>query len=183
MFMTKLLLNISELDPLSSPEKKAQIDRICEENREIPGATMIVLNELQSTFGFITEPMQAYVAQQLKVPLGAVHGVVTFYSFFCIKPRGRHTIKFCMGTACYVGGMPMLIEKAKQILGIEIGDTTPDGGITLEVCRCVGACSQAPVLLVDEEAAGRVRPNKMNQIIRKIQEKDQAEAAPVAEAV
>lgn len=178
--MTKLLLNISELDPLSSPEKKALIDRILEENRDIPGATMIVLNELQSQIGFITEAMQAYVAQSLKVPLGSVHGVVTFYSFFNTQPRGRHVIKFCMGTACYVGGMPQLIDKARQILGIEMGDTTPDGGITLEVCRCVGACSQAPVLLVDDQAAGRVRPNKMAQIIKKVQDQDQKEGVPAA---
>jgi NADH-quinone oxidoreductase subunit E len=180
--MTNLLINISELDPLNEPAKKAQIDQILEENRHIPGATMIVLNELQSQIGFITEAMQAYVAESLKVPVGAVHGVVTFYSFFNTKPRGRHTIKFCMGTACYVGGMPQLIDKARQILGIEMGDTTPDGGITLEVCRCVGACSQAPVLLVDEEAAGRVRPNKMAQLIKKVQEKDKAQAVPAAEA-
>ena len=72
-----------------------------------------------------------------------------------------------MGTACYVGGMPQLIEKAKQQLGIEMGQTTKDGAMTLEVCRCVGACSQAPVIVVDEEAVGRVKPNKLPQLIRK----------------
>ena len=99
--------------------------------------------------------------------MGAVHGVVSFYSFFTTQPRGRHTMKFCMGTACYVGGMPQLIEKAKQALGIEMGQTTKDGAITLEICRCVGACSQAPVIVVDEEVSGRVKPNKLPQLIRK----------------
>jgi NADH:ubiquinone oxidoreductase subunit E len=98
--------------------------------------------------------------------------VVSFYSFFTTKPRGKHTIKFCMGTACYVGGTPQLIDKARQVLGIEPGETTSDGLITLELCRCVGACSQAPVVVVDEDTHGRVRPNKFPQIVRGLQEND-----------
>lgn len=160
---------IPDNDPLANPQTRAQINAILDKNRDLPGATMVVLNELQNEIGFITEPMQAYVASRLKVPISAVHGVVSFYSFFTTTPRGRHTIKFCMGTACYVGGTPQLIEKAKQILGIEPGQTTKDGAITLEVCRCVGACSQAPVVVIDEESVGRVRPNKLPQLIRPIQ--------------
>jgi NADH:ubiquinone oxidoreductase subunit E len=129
---------------------------------------MVILNELQSQIGFVSEPMQRYTAQKLRIPYSKVHGVITFYSFFTTTPRGRHTIKFCMGTACYVGGVPQLIEKAKQILGVAPGETTKDGNITLEICRCVGACSQAPVIVVDEETHGRVRPNKLPQIIRGI---------------
>ena len=168
--MTRLLEHIAENDPLAIPEKREIIDQILEENRDLPGATMVVLNELQSRIGFITESMQAYVAKKLHVPVGAIHGVVTFYSFFTTKPRGRHTIKFCMGTACYVGGTPQIIEKAKQALGTDLGDTTPDGAITLEICRCVGACSQAPVIVIDEEVQGRVKPNKFPQLLRKIQD-------------
>lgn len=166
----KTSIDIPANDPLLVPEKKAIIDQIFEDNKNRPGSTMVILNELQSKIGYITEPMQHYVAQQLRVPVGAIHGVVTFYSFFTTKPRGKHTIKFCMGTACYVGGMPQLIEKAKQMLSTNIGDTTDDGNITLEVCRCVGACSQAPVIVVDDEAHGRVRPNKLPQLIRKCQD-------------
>jgi NADH-quinone oxidoreductase subunit E len=163
----KILEHLPENDPLVNPGQKALIDRIIAANKSVPGATMVILNELQSQVGHISQPMQAYVAQELKVPYGAVHGVVSFYSFFTTQPRGRHTLKFCMGTACYVGGMPQLIEKAKQQLGIEMGQTTKDGALTLEVCRCVGACSQAPVIVVDEEAVGRVKPNKLPQLIRK----------------
>ena len=162
-----VLEHIPENDPLVNLAQKAQIDHIIAANRSVPGATMVILNELQSQIGHISLSMQAYVAQELKVPYGAVHGVVSFYSFFTTQPRGRHTLKFCMGTACYVGGMPQLIEKAKQQLGIEMGQTTKDGALTLEVCRCVGACSQAPVIVVDDEAVGRVKPNKLPQLIRK----------------
>ena len=167
--MLKILENIPENDPLVIPELKAMIDEIIAEFRELPGATMVVLNELQTRVGFISEPMQAYVAREMDIPVSAVHGVVSFYSFFTTQPRGKHTIKFCLGTACYVGGIDQLIEKARQHLGIGPGETTKDGLVTLEICRCVGACSQAPVLVVDEEIAGRVKPNKIPQIMKKVE--------------
>ena len=151
-------------------DQKEIMDRVLEENEDKPGAVMVVLNELQSQIGFVSEAMQSYVAHAMHVPVSTIHGVVSFYSFFTTTPRGRHTIKFCMGTACYVGGTPQLIEKAKQILGIEPGQTTADGAITLEVCRCVGACSQAPVVVIDEDVSGRVRPNKLPQLVRPVQQ-------------
>ncbi len=167
--MTRLIENIAPSDPLLDAQKRAVIDQVLDENKHRPGSAMVVLNQLQSQIGFISQPMQAYVAHRLRLPVASIHGVVTFYSFFTTKPRGKHTIKFCMGTACYVGGTPQLIEKAKQSLGVDIGDTTPDGNVTLEICRCVGACSQAPVVVVDEQVQGRVRPNKVPQVLRKVQ--------------
>jgi NADH:ubiquinone oxidoreductase subunit E len=157
-------------NPLLIPDKKILIDKIINDNCNRPGATMVVLNELQSAIGFVSEEMQNYVALKLQVPVSRVHGVVSFYSFFTTTPRGKHTIKFCMGTACYVGGTSSLIEKAKQVLGVEPGQTTKDGNITLEVCRCVGACSQAPVIVIDEDVIGRVKPNKLPQILKPVQE-------------
>lgn len=169
--MANAQIEVPENDPTLIPEKRQLIDRVLEENRGLPGATMVVLNELQSRIGYISEPMQAYVAEKLHVPVSSVHGVVSFYSFFTTTPRGKHTVKFCMGTACYVGGTPQLIDKAKQILGIDPGQTTKDGEITLELCRCVGACSQAPVVVVDEETIGRLRPNKLPQALRSVTSK------------
>ncbi len=168
--MLKVLEKIPETDPLAVPAQKALIDQILAECKDLPGATMVVLNELQSRIGYISPSMEAYVAEKLRVPMSQVHGVVSFYSFFTTQPRGKHTIKFCMGTACYVGGAPQLIDKARQALGIEPGQTTKDGAITIEVCRCVGACSQEPVVTVDDDLYGRVRPNKLPQILRKCQE-------------
>lgn len=173
--MTGLSGNNKNKDPLTDPEQKHIIDQIIASNKNRPGATMVVLNQIQSEIGFISPSVQKYVAAELNVPASVVHGVVTFYSFFTTEPRGKHTIKFCMGTACYVGGTPQLIEKAKQVLGIDPGETTEDGLITLELCRCVGACSQAPVVTVDEEIYGRVRPNKFPKIIHDIQEMEKTE--------
>jgi NADH-quinone oxidoreductase subunit E len=167
--MTKLLREIPANDPLHTADLKAVIDTAITENKDRPGAVMLVLNEVQGKIGHVSPCMQAYIAQNLKVPLGQVHGVVTFYSFFKTKPHGKHTIKFCLGTACYVAGVPQLIEKAKQMLNIELGETTADGQITLEECRCVGACSQAPVVVVDEEVQGKLRPNKFPQVLKKVQ--------------
>jgi NADH:ubiquinone oxidoreductase subunit E len=164
--MATLTDSVLQNDPLADPVKKQIIDNVLNKNKHLDGATMVVLNELQSQIGFISPAMQKYVAQGLHIPLSKVHGVVSFYSFFTTMPRGRHTVKFCMGTACYVGGMPQLIDKAKQVLGVEPGNTTPDGEITLEICRCVGACSQAPVIVVDEDLHGRVKPNKLPQLLK-----------------
>ncbi len=163
-------MNALKNDPIENPETRAVIDRILETNKNLPGGLMVILNEIQTQVGFISETVQRYVANKMHIPVTTIHGVVSFYSFFTTTPRGKHTIKFCMGTACYVGGMPQLIDKAKQILGVEPGQTTPDGMITLELCRCVGACSQAPVIVVDEDSHGRLRPNKLPALLRTVQE-------------
>jgi NADH-quinone oxidoreductase subunit E len=168
--MPNVLENIPKTDPVAIPEQRAIIDQILEKNRGLPGSVMVVLNDLQSSIGFISPAMQAYVAKQMRVPMQQIHGVVSFYSFFTTQARGKHTVKFCLGTACYVGGAPQLIEKAKQVLGVDPGQTTPDGMATVEVCRCVGACSQAPVVVVDEEMHGRVKATKLPQILRKAQQ-------------
>jgi len=167
--MIDVLESIPETDPLALPQQRTVIDHILEENRDMPGATMVVLNELQSQIGHISKPMQAYVAKKLRVPMSQINGVVSFYSFFTTQPRGKHCIKFCLGTACYVRGAPKLIEKAQHSLDINVGETTEDGEITLEVCRCLGACSQAPVVVVDESTRGRMHPDLIPQILRECQ--------------
>lgn len=159
--------DVLENDLTLDPGQRAIIEQIILENRGRPGAMMVVLNELQARIGYISEPMERFIARHLDVPVSAVHGLVTFYSFFSNRPRGKHTIKFCLGTACYVGGTQQLIDKARQLLDIDVGETTPDGLVTLEVCRCVGACSHAPVVVIDDEVKGRLRPEKFSQVLIK----------------
>ncbi len=154
--------------PLNQAESREVIDNILCSYKDMPGGLMVILNEIQSQIGYISQPIQEYVSLVLNVPVSTVTGVVSFYSFFTTKPRGDHTIKFCMGTACYVGGTQQLIQKAQQLLEIEPGETSPDNRITLEVCRCVGSCSQAPVVVVDEQLYGRLRPSKIPPLIRNI---------------
>ena len=168
--MLKILENVAQTDPLAIPEQRMIIDRILADNKDLPGATMVVLNELQNEIGYISIPMQAYVAEQLRVPMSKVSGVVSFYSFFTTTPRGKHNVKFCLGTACYVGGAPELLEKIKQLLSVQPGETTEDGSITVEVCRCIGACSQAPAVVIDKDIYGRMHPNKLPQVLKKYQD-------------
>jgi NADH-quinone oxidoreductase subunit E len=166
-------IQLIKIDPARNPDLKNKIDPILEKNKNKLGSLMVILNEVQSKVGFVSKPIQQYIAHSLRIPESRVHGVVSFYSFFTTEPRGNHTIKFCLGTACYVGGSPQIIDKAKQLIGVEPGKTTPDGNITLESCRCVGACSQAPVVVIDDEIHGRVKPNKLAQLIRGIDTKEE----------
>lgn len=158
----------SRVDPSENSELTELLITILEKNKSKPGSLMVVLNEVQSKIGFVSEQIQEFIAQYLKIPVSKVHGVISFYSFFTTRPRGTHTIKFCTGTACYVGGSSQLIDKAKQLIGISLGETTTDGNITMEETRCVGACSQAPVVVVDEVIHGRVKPSKIAQLVRSI---------------
>ena len=160
------------IDPTQNPALAEKLVRILEEHKNKPGSLMVILNDVQAKIGFVSEQIQQFIANYLKMPVSKVHGVISFYSFYTTQPRGKHTVKFCIGTACYVGGAEQLIDKAKQLIGIEMGQTTSDGNITMEDCRCVGACSQAPVVVVDEVIHGRVQPSKMATIIRTIERQD-----------
>ncbi len=163
------------ISPLIDTQKKSAIDDILVRNQNSPGSTMVVLNEIQEKVGYIPNDVQRYVARVLGVPLSTIHGVVSFYSFFTTKPRGSQTVKLCLGTACYVGGTSQLIDKLQNELEIRVGETTADGEITLEVCRCVGACSQAPVVMVNEDMHGKVTPQKMTRLIKDLHRKKQVE--------
>jgi len=153
-------------DPVAVAEQRAKIDAIIAEHSPKAGSTMVILNEIQTEIGHISRPMQNYIADKLHIPLKDVYGVVTFYSFFTMKPRGKHRVAFCLGTACYVGGAEMLIEKAEQILGVKLGETTPDRKFTLEPCRCLGACSQAPAVMIDNTLHGHNKPSRMITVLR-----------------
>ncbi len=113
--------------------------------------------------------MQQYISDELGVPLSHIYGVLTFYSFFRMHPVGRHKVSVCLGTACYVRNGPILVEKMQQVLGIQMGETTEDGNFTLEICRCVGACSQAPVVMIDDDIVGRLKPQDVAKVLRKYQ--------------
>ncbi len=148
-------------------EQKAVLDEILAENRDKPGATMLVLTLTQERLGYVSQTMQQYLSREMRVPLSHLYAVLTFYSFFRMAPIGRHKINVCLGTACYVRGGPSLIEKYQQVLGIKVGETTEDGRFTLEVCRCVGACSQAPVVMIDDDIIGRLKPQNAAKTLRK----------------
>lgn len=136
-----------------------------EESAGRPDHLIHVLRRVQDTMGFISPDSQAYVADRLGVPVGRVHGVVTFYHLFYTSPRGRHTARLCQGTACHVGGANRILHAVEERLGISPGETTDDLAITLETVACLGACALSPVMVVDEAYHGLLTPEKAVDII------------------
>lgn len=123
---------------------------------EKKGSLISVLHRAQSIFGYLPREVQQYVAKKLDISVSQVYGVVSFYSFFTMVPKGKHPISVCLGTACYVRGADKVVEAFKRELGVNVGETTPDGKFSLDALRCVGACGLAPVVLVGDKVYGRI---------------------------
>lgn len=124
-----------------------------------------ILYSAQEMFGSLPIEVQKIVADETGTPLAHVSGVVSFYSFFTTQPRGKHTIRVCLGTACYVRGGKKIIEKLENDLDIEVGDTTADRLFTVEVARCIGACGLAPAMMIDDEVYRQVKPETLDGIL------------------
>lgn len=129
----------------------AELDQFMASCREQPGSLIAVLHKAQQLFGFLPEEVESRIAAGLGIPLVEVYGVVTFYNLFNTRPVGEYSISVCMGTACYVRGAGRILDRFADELGIKTGEVTGDGLFSLEVCRCVGACSLAPAVVVDGE--------------------------------
>lgn len=147
-------------------EQLQAVDHIIGQYGGKPGALIPVLEEVQEAIGFLPKSIQRRVALGLKIPFSEVHGVVTFYSFFTMVPRGRHTVRCCLGTACYVRGGKKNMEKLKETLAISPGETTEDRNFSLETVRCLGACGLAPIVVVDEETYRQVKPSAIGEILK-----------------
>ncbi len=148
-----------------SLEELAAVDEIVRKYRSKPGSLIPVLEEIQETIGYLPKEIQARVARGLRLPYSEVYGVVTFYSFFTMAPRGRHTVRCCLGTACYVRGGRKNLEKLRETLRVAPGETTRDRRFSLETVRCLGACGLAPVIMVDEDTYRQVKPSQIPAIL------------------
>ncbi len=149
-----------------TPEQLKKLDEIIAENKDKAGALIPVLEQAQMVLEFLPMPILKIIASGLNLPLSRVYGVVTFYSFFTMSPRGKHTMRVCLGTACYVRGGKLIYEAIKKDLHVEEGETTPDRLFTLETVRCVGACGLGPVIFVGEDVHGRLKPAKVKDVIK-----------------
>ena len=143
------------------------IDRILEGYPQIKGNLISILHEVQSLENYLPEGSLRYLARKTGVPLTQLYGIATFYHFFSLTPKGRHQIFVCLGTACHVKGSPRILGEVKKRLGAEEGDTTADLRFTLNTVRCVGACSFAPVMLVDKDTHGNVASRQVGDILNK----------------
>jgi len=147
-------------------EDVAKLKEICKSFNNQPGELINVLHKAQTHFGYLPAEVQEIVAEELNVPVAKVYGVVTFYSFFTMLPKGQHPISICTGTACYVRGAEKVVDEFKRLLTINVGETTPDGKFSISCLRCVGACGLAPVVTVGEKVYGRVSPDGVKDILK-----------------
>lgn len=154
-----------------------ELDRYMEENADMGGLLIPTLQYAQELFGYLPKPVLKHISRRLQIPYSEVAGVVTFYSYFTTVPRGRHTVRVCLGTACYVRGGKELLEAVKRELGVDVGDTTADRGFSLEIGRCFGACGLAPVIMVDDDVHQRVKPQHVRTMLDRYRELDAQEDA------
>ncbi len=143
----------------------ARLDEVLSEYKGKPGALIPVLQIAQGIYGYLPEKVLKHIALALGKSYSEVAGVVGFYSFFSTVPRGKHLVRVCLGTACYVRGGKQVMESLKQELAIDVGGTTPDGLFSLEVARCFGACGLAPTIMIDDDVHQRVKPLKLRAIL------------------
>ena len=150
---------------VSESELFERLDEVLEEYREKPGALIPVLQIAQGIFGYLPENVLKHVCLGLGKSYSEVAGVVGFYSFFSTVPRGKHLIRVCLGTACYVRGGKQVLDGLKHELKIDVGGTTEDRMFSLEVARCFGACGLAPAIMIDNDVLQRVKPTKLRGIL------------------
>lgn len=148
-------------------QQRAALDASIEKHRGEEGALLPVLQEAQDIYGYLPPEVQQYIAVSMHIPVSEVYGVATFYSQFMLNPKGEHPINVCLGTACYVKGSGLLMDKLVELLGVESGSITADRRFSLDATRCVGACGLAPVMMIGEDVYGRITADDIPAILDK----------------
>jgi NADH:ubiquinone oxidoreductase subunit E len=164
--MTAQTIQAALAEPAET-QRYEELTKIIAEYKGKPGGLILVLHKAQNLFGYLPRQVQRQIADGLDIPLSEVAGVVTFYSFFTMVPKGRHGIKVCLGTSCYVRGGQRLLGELQKKLGVPVGGTTDDRRFSLEVVRCIGACGLSPAMTVGKDVFGRVKNNKLGGILEK----------------
>ncbi len=149
-----------------------QIKEICSRYKNEPSPLMLVLADVQNEYGYIPLEVQEVISGELGIPVSDIYGVVTFYSFFSLKPKGRYVIGVCIGTACYVKGGQNVLDKFSELLKINIGQTTEDGLFTLDGLRCIGACGIAPAISINGKVYPKVKLSDVGNIIEEYRNKE-----------
>lgn len=153
------------LDELSEAEMADRIEEVIDRFSEVKGALIPVLQSAQNMFGYLPEDVLKRISLKLNIPYSEVAGVVSFYSYFSTVPRGKHIVRVCLGTACYVRGGKEVLQAIQDALGIDVGYTTEDRVFSLEVGRCYGACGLAPVVMIDDQVYQRVKPSRIKDML------------------
>ena len=154
--------------PFNGTQEQAdKLAKVIAAHKDQAGAVIPVLHEAQKIYGYLPIEVQTMIAEGLDVPLAEVYGVVTFYAQFSLNPKGKYEIGVCLGTACYVKGADRLLEEVEKVLGIKVGECTPDGLFSITATRCIGACGLAPVMTVGEDVYGKLTPDEVEGILKK----------------
>src|SRR5690554_17378 len=148
-------------------EKFSELQSVIDQWKDKEGPLMPVLQAAQDIFGCLSLDVQKYISKELDVPVSEIYGVVTFYSQFTLKPKGKYKIGVCMGTACYVKGSQAILDEISKELNIKSGETSEDGLFTLDATRCLGACGLAPIIMINDDVYGRLSPGDIKEIIKK----------------
>ncbi len=158
---------LEQLNPDLTPDLMSRVDEIIDRFKGVPGCLIPVLEDCQEVVGYLPLELQEYIGSRLNIAGSTVYGVVTFYSLFSMVPKGRHSIKVCMGTACYVRGINEVMSRLQTGYRLDVGGTTEDRRFSLEAVRCVGACGLAPVVVVDDDTHGGVTPDRILKILER----------------
>jgi len=150
-----------------------EVDKIIESHSHEKSALIAVLQEIENSYGYLPAWTLRQVSEKLEVPLIQVYGVASFYDAFHLTPRGKHLIRVCLGTACYLRGSTRVLEALERELGIKDGETTPDLEFSIQSVRCLGACALAPVTIIDERYFDKMTPTKINSVLKRVQRKNE----------
>ncbi len=143
-----------------------RVNQIIDNYSADPACSLAVLQEIQQEFNYLPREAMEMVAQRLELPRGHVYQLATFYRTFSLKPKGKFRVCVCLGTACHVHGGPNILSEFERQLGIQAGESTPDGAFSLEATACLGACAQAPFVQVNEEPFNQMGPARVNEIVQ-----------------
>jgi len=143
------------------------IDRILEKYEHKDSAVIAILQDLQEEANYLSEDDLAYISENLPIPLTRIYRIATFYNAFSLTPRGKHPISVCLGTACHVRGAPMVLDRLKLELGIDVGGVTEDGLFSLETVNCLGACAMGPIVVAGKDYHGQMTPAKVGSSLKK----------------
>ena len=142
-------------------KRRKLVDKTMRRYGHSPYALIETLHTVQEAYGYLDDENLLYVAESLRVPLSKVYGVATFYHFFTLKPQGEHNAVVCTGTACYIKGVPAILNAVKENFSVEPGETTSDNKLSLLTARCIGSCGLAPAVVFDGEIAGNIKPDEV----------------------
>lgn len=149
------------------------VKNICNHYKDEPSPLMLILSDVQKEYGYIPLEVQEIISKEINIPVSEIYGVVTFYNFFSLNPKGKYVIGVCIGTACYVKGGQHIEDKFEELLKVKPGETTPDGLFTVDGLRCIGACALAPALSINGKVYPKMTVDKVAAVIKEYQDKEQ----------